>query len=99
MMSLKFRCLNRRDNPPAVRVRSSGAGEFETAAEQSLYFGRVCFGMVVTNSLPGDIARDFMPIQGYGQTFFPDHDPVALDLLVEGGGRGHHVPNNANADF
>jgi len=55
--------------------------------------------MVVTNSLPGDIARDFMPIQGYGQTFFPGHDPVALDLLVEGSGRGHHVPNNPDGDF
>jgi hypothetical protein len=31
-----------------------------------------------------------MQIQGYGQTFFPGHDPVALDLLVEGSGRGHH---------
>jgi hypothetical protein len=55
--------------------------------------------MVVTNSLPGDIARDFMQIQGYGQTFFPGHDPVALDLLVKGSGRGHYVPNNADADF
>ena len=55
--------------------------------------------MVVTNSLPGDIARDFMLIQGYGQTFFPGHDPVALDLLVKGSGRGHYVPNNADADF
>ena len=79
-------------NPPAVRVRSSGAGEFEAAAEQSLYFGRICFGMVVANSLPGDIARDFMQIQGDGQTFFAGHDPVALDLLVEGSCRGHYVP-------
>ena len=86
-------------NPPAVRVRSSGAGEFEAAAEQSLYFGRVCFGMVVTNSLPGDIARDFMQIQGYGQAFFPGHDSVALDLLAKGSGRGHYVSNSADADF
>ena len=55
--------------------------------------------MVVTNSLRGDIARDFMQIQGYGQTFFPGHDPVALDLLVKGSGRGHYLPNNADADF
>ena len=55
--------------------------------------------MVVTNSLPSDIARDVMQIQGYGQTFFPGHDPVALDLLVEGSGRGHHFSNNADADF
>ena len=55
--------------------------------------------MVVTNSLPSDIARDFMQIQGYGQTFFPGHDSVALDLLVEGSGRSHHFSNNADADF
>ena len=67
--------------------------------EQSLYFGWVCFGMVVTNSLPGDIARDVMQIQGYGQTFLPGHHPVALDLLVEGRGRSHHFSNNADADF
>ena len=47
--------------------------------------------MVVTNSLPGDIARDFMQIQGYRQTFFPGHDAVALDLLVKGSGRSHYV--------
>ena len=47
--------------------------------------------MVVTNSLPGDIARDFMQIQGYRQTFFPGHDAVALDLLVKSSGRSHYV--------
>ena len=55
--------------------------------------------MVVTNSLPRDILRDFMQMKGYGQTFFPGHHPVALDLLVEGSGRGHHISNNADADF
>lgn len=55
--------------------------------------------MVVTNSFPGDIARDVMQIQGYGQTFLPGHDLVALDLLVKGSGRGHHISNNADADL
>jgi hypothetical protein len=55
--------------------------------------------MVVTNSLPGDIARDFMQIQGDGQTFFAGHDPVALDLLWRAAVAVITFLNNADAEF
>jgi hypothetical protein len=55
--------------------------------------------MALTDSLAGDIAREFVQIQGYGQTLFTRHAPIVLDLLIEGSGRGHQVPNKADADF
>lgn len=55
--------------------------------------------MAVTNSLPSDIAREFVQIQGYSQTLFTRHAPIVLDLLIEGSGRGHQIANKADADF